>query len=366
MIMKILWFTARSFTDLCSTTQKALIYGLLEKGFEVQLINGDQRPPTQQEGFYHVPLAASSLRGFQSSTLAKNMVSWLKKNPAVPSTSVALVEWRVASKITPMLNKLSIRWILIDRSPPADSGALGWLQWSVWKRGWKQARDQGRIGCVVSLAHQRFVDEKIGHKNTVILPAGVDLELFKPMEKHDTLTLVYHGRLDRHRGIMAAIMLVHKARQDGIKVNLKLIGEGNAFENLEAIASEFTYIDVQPKAKQTRVAKEVGACHIGLLPMPERKVWALASPLKRSEYLAAGLSVFGVDHGGHRLKEQKPWFVLAKQEDFHSVGLDYLRGFNPADNVHQNEVRKFAEQHFEWGISTSSLIQAIRITMTDS
>lgn len=366
MIMKILWFTARSFTDLCSTTQKALIYGLLEKGFEVQLINGDQRPPTQQEGFYHVPLAASSLRGFQSSTLAKNMVSWLKKNPAVPSTSVALVEWRVASKITPMLNKLSIRWILIDRSPPADSGALGWLQWSVWKRGWKKARDQGRIGCVVSLAHQRFVDEKIGHKNTVILPAGVDLELFKPMEKHDTLTLVYHGRLDRHRGIMAAIMLVHKARQDGIKVNLKLIGEGNAFENLEAIASEFTYIDVQPKAKQTRVAKEVGACHIGLLPMPERKVWALASPLKRSEYLAAGLSVFGVDHGGHRLKEQKPWFVLAKQEDFHSVGLDYLRGFNPADNVHQNEVRKFAEQHFEWGISTSSLIQAIRITMTDS
>lgn len=366
MIMKILWFTARSFTDLCSTTQKALIYGLLEKGFEVQLINGDQRPPTQQEGFYHVPLAASSLRGFQSSTLAKNMVSWLKKNPAVPSTSVALVEWRVASKITPMLNKLSIRWILIDRSPPADSGALGWLQWSVWKRGWKQARDQGRIGCVVSLAHQRFVDEKIGHKNTVILPAGVDLELFKPMEKHDTLTLVYHGRLDRHRGIMAAIMLVHKARQDGIKVNLKLIGEGNAFENLEAIASEFPYIDVQPKAKQTRVAKEVGACHIGLLPMPERKVWALASPLKRSEYLAAGLSVFGVDHGGHRLKEQKPWFVLAKQEDFHSVGLDYLRGFNPADNVHQNEVRKFAEQHFEWGISTSSLIQAIRITMTDS
>ena len=363
--MKILWFTARSFTDLCSTTQEALIYGLLNKGFEVQLINGDQRPPTQQEGFYHVPLAASSLRGFQSSTLAKNMVSWLKKNPAVPSTSVALVEWRVASKITPVLNKLGIRWILIDRSPPADSGALGWLQWSVWKRGWKQARDQGRIGCVVSLAHQRFVDEKIGHKNTVILPAGVDLGLFKPMEKHDTLTLVYHGRLDRHRGIMAAIMLVHKARQDGIKVNLKLIGEGNAFENLEAIASEFTYIDVQPKAKQTRVAKEVGACHIGLLPMPERKVWALASPLKRSEYLAAGLSVFGVDHGGHRLKEQKPWFVLAKQEDFHSVGLDYLRGFNPADNVYQNEVRKFAEQHFEWGISTSSLIQAIRITMTD-
>ena len=81
MIMKVLWFTARSFSDLCSTTQQALIFGLLDNGFEVQLINGDQRPPTLQEGFYHVPLATTSRRGFQSSTLAKNMVAWLKKNP---------------------------------------------------------------------------------------------------------------------------------------------------------------------------------------------------------------------------------------------------------------------------------------------
>lgn len=364
--MKVLWFTARSFTDLCSTTQQALIRGLLDNGFELQLINGDLHPPMEQEGFSHIPLPTSARRGFQASFLAKNMVAWLKENPIEPSTTVALVEWRIARRITPWLNKFGIRWMLIDRSPPADSGPLGWLQWSVWKGAWKQAKNQGRLGCVVSLAHQRFVDEKTGHKETIILPAGVDLHLFKPGIKHEILTMVYHGQLDRHRGIMAAVMLVHKARQEGIQVNLKLIGEGNVYQSLKRITSEFTYIDVQPKANQTKVAEEIGACHIGLLPMPKRTVWTLASPLKRSEYLAAGLCVFGVDHEGHQLKKQKPWFVLANQEDFHSAGLEYLRSFSTTDKVQANEVRQFAEQNFGWDITTSNLIQAIQRAMADS
>ena len=366
MIMKVLWLTARSFTDLCSTSQHALIHGLLIDGFEVQLVNGDEHVPIEVEGFTHTTLSKSSRRGFQASSLANNMVQWLEHNKPNSSKSVAVVEWRVARKIAPTLNRLGIRWMLMDRSPPADAGLFGWLQWRSWRKAWSIARKQDVLGFVVSPAHKRFVDLEIGHKKTSILPAGVDLNLFKPMKKHEVLTMVYHGRLDRHRGIMAAVMLAHKAHQGGVEINLKLIGEGDATTDLHSIASEVDYIEVKDKMEQAKVAQEIAACHIGILPMPKRTAWVLASPLKRSEYLASGLCVFGVDHEGHRLEHEMPWFVLAAQEDFHEVGLEYLKNFSTHDNVQSHEARAFAEQHCGWDKAITNLKDGIHRTMADS
>ena len=358
--MKLLWFTARSFSDLCSTTQYALIKGLLSKGFEVQLLNGDQQAPLENNAFTHIPLSRSLRRGFQASSLAKEMVEWLKNNSPDPSKSMALVEWRVARWVAPVLNELGVRWFLVDRSPPADSGVFGWLQWSVWKNAWKGANRENIPGFVVSSAHQVFVERKTTHKNTFILPAGVDLNLFKPTKKHDVLTMVYHGRLDEHRGLMAAIMFTHKARQAGIQVNLKMIGEGNIEAKLEGIAAEYDYIEMKPKMQQSKVAQEIGACHIGLLPMPERTAWAIASPLKRSEYLASGLCVFGIDHEGHRLEGSGPWMKLVKQEDFHEQGLAYLRTFKNNSKPLFQGARAYAEEHAGWDIAISNLIEALQ------
>ena len=366
MIMKVIWLTARSFTDLCSTTQHALIHGLLIDGFEVQLVNGDEHVPIEVEGFTHTTLSKSSRRGFQASSLANSMVQWLEHSQLNSCKSVAVVEWRVARRIAPTLNRLGIRWMLMDRSPPADTGLFGWLQWRSWRKAWSIARDRNVLGFVVSQAHQRFVDSKIGHQKTSILPAGVDMNLFKPMKKHEVLTMVYHGRLDRHRGIMAAVMLVHKARQSGVQINLKLIGEGDAKANLQYIASEADYIEVKDKMAQATVAQEIAACHIGVLPMPKRTAWVIASPLKRSEYLASGLCVFGVDHGGHRLNHEKPWFVLAAEDEFHEAGLEYLKNFSTHDNVQSQEVRAFAEQHCGWDEAITHLKDGIHSTMADS
>ena len=100
--------------------------------------------------------------------------------------------------------------------------------------------------------------------------------------------------------------------------------------------------------------------------MPKRTAWVVASPLKRSEYLASGLCVFGVDHEGHRLDHEKPWFVLAAEEDFHEVGLEYLKNFSTHDNVQSHEARAFAEQHCSWDEAITNLKDGIHRTMADS
>ena len=220
--------------DLCSTTQQALIHGLLKRGMAVTYVNADSNVSLAGEGFTHVALPNQARRGFQARTLGKAMRDWLAAT--APNASVAVVEWRVAAWVVPELERQGIPWTLMDRSPPADAGWLGRLQWRGWKAAWNTAVRAGADGFVVSTAHQAFVEQKTGYANSTVLQAGVDLELFKPKAKRPTTTMVYHGRLDRHRGVLACAMLAQKARLDGLEVDVVFVGEGDLMASLTALA----------------------------------------------------------------------------------------------------------------------------------
>jgi len=283
----------------------------------------------------------------------------------VDGPSVALVDWRIANIMVPLFRQQNIPWILIDRSPPADKGLLSILQWPSWKRSWKLAmKGNSSCGCVVSEAHRNFVIHKIGARaeSIVTLPAGVDLEQFQSGDRFEKLTLVYHGRLDRHRGVMALPMLLRKSQSLGIDAELILVGEGDAFSNLQAIADNDASIQVKQSLPQKELAKLLSHCHVGLLPMPERKVWTIASPLKRSEYAASGLLIFGIDHAGHQFttNEEPEWMNLVSQEEFHDAGAKWLRHILDSDfEALSRKSRLFAEQNLAWERTVEALDNAI-------
>lgn len=364
--MHVLWFTARSFRDLCSTTQRALMRGLLNHGLSLTLVNGDFEAPFEHAMFEHVALPIKARRGFQAKTLARSMLSWISHS--VDNTArVAVVEWRVATWVAPELERRGIPWLLMDRSPPADRGLFARLQWSSWRKAWKLAKNHNRPGSVVSSAHAEFVSIKTGHAQSVVLEAGVDLARFKPATKHERLTMVYHGRLDRHRGVLAAVMLTHKAVQAGLDVRTVFIGEGDAEAQLRAYSEAHEYIMFHPKTTREQVAELLGSCHVGLLPMPANKVWSLASPLKRGEYLAAGLCVLGIDHEGHRLVEKDvPWMKLVAQHDFLEEGVAYLREVNNQHEAWGKDARAHAEKHLDWQASVEALHEALHGLMRDA
>jgi glycosyltransferase involved in cell wall biosynthesis len=283
----------------------------------------------------------------------------------VDGPSVALVDWRIANAIVPLLRKRNIPWILIDRSPPADKGLLSILQWPSWKRSWKLAmKGNSSCGCVVSEAHRNFVIHKTGAytESIVTLPAGVDLEQFQSGDRFEKLTLIYHGRLDRHRGVMALPMLLRKSQSLGIDAELILVGEGDAFSGLQAIAENDASIKLKPSLPQKELAKLLSHCHVGLLPMPERKVWTIASPLKRSEYAASGLLIFGIDHAGHRFTtdEELGWMNLVPQDEFHDAGGKWLAHVQDSDfEALSRKSRMFAEKNLAWERTVEALDNAI-------
>ena len=362
--MNIFWFSGRSLNDLCSTTQIALAAGLVNRGHKLTFVNPDPEGSHANRPWNHQSIPSNAQLGLQSRTLGKNMRKWFTSK-TVEAPSIALVDWRIANAIVPLLRQQNITWILIDRSPPADKGMLSILQWPSWKRSWNLViKGNSSCGCVVSEAHRDFVIHKTGARteSIVTLPAGVDLELFQSSDRFEKLTLVYHGRLDRHRGVMALPMLLRKSQSLGIEAELILVGEGDAFSGLKAIADNDPSIQVKQSLPQKELAKLLSHCHVGLLPMPERKVWAVASPLKRSEYAASGLLIYGINHAGHRFttNQELEWMNLVPQEEFHDAGAKWLTYIQDSDfEVLSRKSRLFAEQNLAWERTVEALDNAI-------
>lgn len=357
--MRVTWFTARALTDLCSTTQIELADGLANRGHQITVVNGDAKHSNVQHEFSHIPLDTSGPRGLQSKFLGRSMRKWLLQNQSNPM-DCAIVDWKIANSIVPQLEHQSIPWVLMDRSPPADSNIFAKFQWPSWKSAWRLVR-KSKVGkgCVVSEQHLLFVHKQTGCEieKISVLHAGVDLKKFKPRKKNSMLTLVYHGRVDKNRGVLSLPMLVQKARAAGVECKLVVIGEGDAFDGLERIAKRNKMFELLSTMPKDQLAERLGEAHIGLLPMPETKVWKIASPLKRSEYLASGLLVFGIDHAGHRMETGiEQWMKLVKQDEFHAEGCKWL------SNLEENEIRflsalsrNYAEEHLSWEGSIQAL-----------
>ena len=357
--MRVAWFTGRSLEDLCSTTQIELANGLVQRGHEVTVINGDAKQNNGVQRWNHVPLNTSGIRGLQSKILGRSMTKWLVKRKA-NLFEVAIVDWRIAHSIIPWLEQQNTPWVLMDRSPPADSNIFARLQWPSWKKAWRFLRNSNNArGCVVSNQHRLFVQQQTGcqHEKITVLQAGVDLKKFKPRKKAQALTLVYHGRLDINRGVLALPMILQKARARGLKCKLVMIGEGDAFVRLKRISESLESFELLHTMPQNDLAGRLGEFHIGLLPMPETKVWKIASPLKRSEYMASGLIIFGIDHDGHRMNEDDlPWMKLVPQHEFHTVGCDWLESLDENKINDLSELsRTYAEDHLSWEKSIDAL-----------
>ncbi|MBL6882694.1 MAG: glycosyltransferase family 4 protein [Candidatus Poseidoniaceae archaeon] len=358
--MNIYWFSGRSLKDLCSTTQVALATGLVNRGHKLTFVNPDPEGSHTNRPWNHQSIPSRAPLGLQSKSLGRNMKRWFTTE-VVDCPSVALVDWRIANALVPLFRQRNIPWVLIDRSPPADRGLLPLFQWPSWKRSWKLVKKgDSSCGCVVSEAHRNFVINKTGARSEsiVTLPAGVDLELFQTGNRFETFTLIYHGRLDRHRGIMALPMLLRKSQALGIEAKLVLVGEGDAFSGLQAIAENDASIEVKQSLPQKELAELLSKCHVGLLPMPERKVWAIASPLKRSEYAASGLLIYGVDHAGHQFTttEELEWMNLVSQEQFHDAGVKWLANIQESDlEALSRKSRMFAEHNLAWERTVEAL-----------
>ena len=348
---------------MCFTSQENLLLGIHNSGLNVCLINKDRADLHEGLPWDHIEIKSSNITGFKSFSLARKMDSWLTSK-SDSSESLAIVDWRLIKHLHKTLDKLKIPWILLDRSPPASNGLLAKLQWPIWKKAWRLVAKTNRSsGSVVSQLHCDFVQDHVSiqTEKIFILPAGVDLERFTPTQENKTMTLIYHGRLDSHRGVLALPQLISKAKEKNVQVKLILIGDGDCVKKLELIAKKETSIEIHSQMSREQLAIHLRRATIGLLPMPNRDIWRISSPLKMSEYCASGLLICGIDHDGHRFDgENKDWIKLCSQQDFHDAVIEWVSSLDDTMiSEFSHKSRTYAEENLDWQFSVTTILTAI-------
>lgn len=345
--MKVAWLTARVLGyDLCETTQIKLANGLSSLGIELRLYS----PGTiTNQQFEHIPIQRSKVKGLQTYSVQKGIEAHLE---AINQSDFVLIDWRLSG----MINKIVPKYGLVDRGPPADKGIFSRFQWKSWSRGWRIAKR----GFVVSKAHKSFVENKIPKKDRTItiLEAGVDTDLFGVSKRMGPIKMVYHGRVDNHRGLQNIIQIMSILDSNNADFKLFIHGDGNLLARLKKLKSD--NIEVTDKLSHDEIANRLASYDIGLLPMPSDQIWSLASPLKRSEYLGAGLVLLGIDHSGHRLEHDYEFVNLFNETAFIPSAVSWLMELDRERlSEAQHLARTFAEENLDWRHSVEKLFEMI-------
>ena len=363
--MKIVWYTTRNFGDMCATTPVEISKRLVERGHELTIINPDKAEDHQDMGWFHRSVWQEKFTpGFRARKIASSMKKSITNDS--PKADIFLVDWAILPYMIKTLNGSNTPTIMIDRSPPAYSNLFAKLQWYIWRKSWKLIL-KGKIesGCVVSNTHKKFVNEKLGipADKIFVLNAGVDSELFFPMDEISTgpLKFVYHGQMDKNRGIFVLPFFIQNLINNGIDAELTLIGDGNIGSQLRRMKKECPWMNILDSIPYSDIPALLRIHDIGLLPMPNRGIWPLASPLKRGEYLASGLLVFGVNHSGHSLDFiDSRFYKLSNQENFHAEGLEWVRTLTQEKRAKgRREVRAAAKKYLPWDKTVDVLEEAM-------
>ena len=329
--------------------------------------------PTETHAWEHHQLNQSSMKGKKASSLAKSIGNYLKEINF--QDCIVFIDWALVRTLSPMIEKKGIRWMCIDRSPPADANLFAKLQHIVWKKAWKRVTSSLNRngycvgGVVVSAVHQKLIKDQfsIASDKLCIVHAGVNNQLFQP-SNHATfdtpLKMVYHGKMDRNRGILKLVLLLDALESNGVAAELNLIGSGDLDTHLSNLANSKPNLNFLKPIPHSDIGKKLREYQIGLLPMPNLPIWTISSPLKRSEYCSSGLLVLGINHTGHHLPTEEKnlqWYRLFDQQTFVDDAVQQIQQWLKEGNFSElsSKARQYAETNLDWNATTQSLADVL-------
>lgn len=230
-------------------------------------------------------------------------------------------------KIFPSSKK--VKWIYDIRSGPV-------LDNMFYQLGNKLLRFEASLFDKTFIIDEMVNNEIFGNqkkKGAVIVPLGVDLNVFKPERnplllsrygilENDTV-LVYLGNLNSERRIQNVIMAFGKASKKIKGLRLMIIGDGNSLPDLKLLAKNLSisdkviflgYIDY------SKVPSFLSATDIAISYIPIVPAFDAQPPIKTVEYLACSLPVIATSTKGNQrfithernglLSEDDPYSLL--------------------------------------------------------
>jgi glycosyltransferase involved in cell wall biosynthesis len=145
-----------------------------------------------------------------------------------------------------------------------------------------------------------------------------------------------------------------------LRASLKIIGKGNESHFLEEMSSVDERIVFLGEKDREEVWGELEKCHVGILPMPESKIWRTSSPLKLAEYLAAGLLVIGPRHPGNSIGGENRWELLSENSEWPESCIELVaRTIESEDWGDISKEAREVAKSFDWNLVSEKLVNSL-------
>lgn len=203
------------------------------------------------------------------------------------------------------------------------------------------------------------------HK-TEIWSSGVDIHLFTPSYTKNNdkkFKIIYHGTINKNRGIDNVIKALHLLRDHDIE--LLLVGSGGGVEQLRKLSAQLkldSRINFYPPVPYTEIPRYICHADAGILPFPACPGWNTSSPIKLFEYLSCGKPVIATKIQAHIKVLQGKDFVFwadgsSPEEIAHAIREAYLQR-KRYKNIGK-KAREYVIRYYTWEAQAKKFEQFI-------
>lgn len=204
------------------------------------------------------------------------------------------------------------------------------------------------------------------HKSSV-WSSGVDFEHFKPLslsEDHPKFRLMYHGKVDIHRGIHNIVKALGILERNDIE--LFLLGAVEEMSELKRLAERLNLADrvyFHQTVPYEEVPDWINRVDVGILPFPEWPPWNTCSPIKLFEYLACGKPIVATSIPAHKsVLGGKSFAFLAETSGPEGIAKAIDEAQSQKNNYKKiaEEARNFVKMNFGWDSQLAELERFLR------
>jgi glycosyltransferase involved in cell wall biosynthesis len=218
-------------------------------------------------------------------------------------------------------------------------------------------------------------------KKIHVVTNGANIEVSKPISEEvacrelglsaDLTYMIFVGSLKKWHGVENAILALERLIEEGLKVELIIVGDGPEKGHLESLA-KMKKLDgcilFAGRVKHDRVPFYIGASYLCLAPFDRSRndVTGLA-PLKIFEYMACGKPIVTTRVGGlERMIARHNCGVVIEPERIDCL-VEAIRGLisqpTLAEHMGRNG-REAAEKYYAWPAITRKLLEIIQSAMS--
>jgi alpha-1,6-mannosyltransferase len=224
------------------------------------------------------------------------------------------------------------------------------------------AASHNTVVCTTQFARAEF--DRVGARNVVQVPLGVDLDTFSPGRRdaglraelaHDAGALLVHcGRLSPEKHVERAVDALAELHESGQSVHLVIAGDGPRRAALQRRAAGLPVTFLGFVSRRTEVARLLASADVSLAPGPH-ETFGLAA----LEALASGTPVV-VSRSSALPEIVLPSCGCAAPDDARGFAAAVCRLLDVPERCRRAAARARAEQ-FRWPAAVAGMLRAHRI-----